>query len=146
MCRREGRFLLSVKKQNTETYPGINPEASGNTNGYTISIDKAASQAQIQGAGCGRTHIKLHLAKRIGSEGCISTIEWYDAGIQGAARTSYENNPLWFELVDAMVNAKAKLRNPIPFTIQYVGEQPDYNRIPAGAEYYQNLDLSNLNR
>lgn len=45
-----------------------------------------------------------------------------------------------------MVNAKAKLRNPIPFTIQYVGEQPDYNRIPAGAEYYQNLDLSNLNR
>ena len=76
MRRREGRVLLSVKKQNTETYPEINPKASGNTNGYTISIDKAASQAQIQGAGCGRTHIKLHLAKRIGSEGCISTIEW----------------------------------------------------------------------
>lgn len=126
-------------------YPGIDSTASGNTDGYEISIDANASKNQVQGAEYGRTYIKLHLAKRIGSEGCISTIEWYgNPDIDISDRANLLHNPLWFELVDAMKNAQKRLRNPIPFTIQYVGEQPEYNRIPKDAEYYQNQDLSEL--
>lgn len=131
-----------LKAPAKKDYPGIDKEASGNTNGYTIHIDEDASKAQIEGAESGRTYIKLHLAKRIGSEGCISTMEWYgNENIARENRANRENNPLWFELVDAMKNANTKLRNPIPITIRYVGAQPDYNRIPADASYYQNVDL-----
>lgn len=70
-------------------------------------------------------------------------MEWYgNENIARENRANRENNPLWFELVDAMKNANTKLRNPIPITIRYVGAQPDYNRIPADASYYQNVDLT----
>ena len=72
-------------------------------------------------------------------------MEWYgNQDIDISDRANPVHNPLWFELVNAMKNAQSKLRNPIPFTIRYVGVQPNYNRIPSGAEYYQNQDLSNL--
>ena len=126
-------------------YSGIDSTASGSTNGYMIYIDENESRSQVEDAAVGRTYIKLHLAKRIGSEGCISTMEWYgNQDIDISDRANPVHNPLWFELVNAMKNAQSKLRNPIPFTIRYVGVQPNYNRIPSGAEYYQNQDLSNL--
>lgn len=41
-----------------------------------------------------------------------------------------------------MKNANTKLLNPISITIRYDGAQPDYNRIPADASNYQNVDLT----
>ncbi len=119
-------------------YPGVEKVRTGSTQGYSIAIDETASAEQIENTHVGRTFIKLHMGKRIGSEGCISTIEWYGTGCSPEARLLSENNPLWNELVAGMAVAEDRFSTDIPITIRYIGEQPDYNRLPPNASFVQN--------